>query len=78
MSFSDPLDPTYTQYTIVIGFIILMGMAVWIDGEFGDRVLAVLIGTFGLILGYFFHDAKSSKAQINSPPPQPPCPEQKV
>ena len=45
------------QMVIVLGMLFMMMAALIIDGDFGERVFAMLIGGFGLILGYFFRKA---------------------
>ena len=42
------------QITIIIGLLVLMAIALIIDGDFGDRTFGLLIGSFGFVLGYFF------------------------
>lgn len=39
---------------IIIGLIILMAIALIIDGQMGERVMGVLMTSFGFIVGYFF------------------------
>jgi len=48
------------QLTIVVGMLILMALAIIIDGEIGIRVFGMLLASFGLILGYFFRKAQYS------------------
>lgn len=55
------------QLVIVVGFLLLMAAALIIDGAFGERAFGMLLGGFGLVLGYFFR--KSGEAA----PPQPPA-----
>lgn len=45
------------QMVIVVGMIILMAMAIIIDGEMGERVFATVFGGFSLVLGYFYRKA---------------------
>ena len=46
------------QMVIVLGMLFMMMAALIIDGDFGERVFGMLIGSFGLILGYFFRKAQ--------------------
>lgn len=57
------------QLVIVIGLILMMGVTLFIDGAFGERVFGILIGTFGFCMGYYFNKA-------NSKPPTVPAPNQ--
>lgn len=45
------------KITLVAGLILLMGAALYIDGEFGERVFGMLMASFGVVVGYFFHKA---------------------
>lgn len=40
------------QLAIIIGMIVLMLVAIIIDGAFGERVFGALMTSFGLVLGY--------------------------
>lgn len=55
------INDKHIQFAIVIGFILLMFLALIIDGEFGERVFASLMAAFGLVLGYFFRKSQETK-----------------
>ena len=45
------------QKIVIVGILVLMLIALIIDGEFGERVFGLLFGGLALILGYFFRKA---------------------
>lgn len=51
------IDSSIIQIVIVATLALLMVIALIIDGEMGERVLASLLAGFGLVLGYFFRKA---------------------
>ena len=57
-----PINNKLIQLIIVVSLLILMGVAIVLDGELGERVFTVLIATFGVVMGYFFRKAVTNKS----------------
>ena len=45
------------QLIIVCGLMILLVMALIVDGKFGETVFGLTMTTLGVVLGYFFRKA---------------------